>query len=264
MCWSGEASAVLASVGIGTTIWAAWKREPAPLWISLGYFSLMELLQAFTYVVIGQCENPSNQIATLLGYLHITFQPFFVNAVALYFLPYAARRRLAIPAYVACFAGALFTLIQLFPFDWAGTCDPARPLCAERLCSVRGEWHIAWEVPANGIGNGFVNSMFPPLRDGFPGYLFTAFFLPFLYGSWRVVVYHYFLGPWLALQLTSNLNEWPAIWCLLSIGILLLVVKTPLRKILHVKQWWLWPKSWRVPQAPSSPPSEHYADVTSP
>src|SRR4051812_37524971 len=111
MCWSGQASAVLASAGIATTIYAAWKKEPAPLWIALGYFSLMELLQAFTYSVIDDCINPTNQIATLLGYLHITFQPFFINAVALYFIPEAIRKRIAIPVYMLCFLGALITLI---------------------------------------------------------------------------------------------------------------------------------------------------------
>jgi hypothetical protein len=54
------------------------------------------------------------------------------------------------------------------------------------------------------------------------------------------------MGPSLAWMLTDNINEWPAIWCLLSIGLLLIVVKTPLRGYLHVKKWWLWPKSWRV------------------
>lgn len=50
MCWSGEASAVLAAVGLGSTLWASTKgKAPAALWMPLGYFSLMELLQAFTY-----------------------------------------------------------------------------------------------------------------------------------------------------------------------------------------------------------------------
>ena len=244
MCWSGEASAALATAGIATTLWAAYKKEPKALWIALGYFSLMEILQAFTYSVINQCGEPSNQIATLLGYLHITFQPFFINAVALYFVPAGVRKRLAIPVYTLCFIGALFTLIQLYPFEWAGQCNPLRPLCAERLCSVRGNWHIAWEVPTNGIGNYFVTAGFEPLSDGFPGYLLSAFALPLVYGSWRVVTYHYLLGPFLSQRLTNNHNEWPAIWCLLSIGILMMVVKTPLRKWLHVKHWLLWPKRW--------------------
>ncbi len=244
MCWSGEASAVLATMGFGTTIWAAYKKEPTALWVALGYFSLMELLQAFTYSVIDQCELPSNQIATLLGYLHIAFQPFFVNAVTLYFIPESIRKRIAVPVYALCFVGAIFTLIQLYPFSWAGHCDPARPMCAEKLCSVHGNWHIAWDVPVNGIGNDFARYAFF-INDGYPGYLFTAFFLPLLYGSWRGVAYHYLLGPFLASLLTSNNNEWPAVWCLLSIGILMIVVKTPVRRWLHVRHWWLWPKSWQ-------------------
>ena len=247
MCWSGEASAALATVGIATTVYAAWKKEPPALWIALGYFSLMELLQAFTYSVIDRCELPANQVATLLGYLHIAFQPMFINAVALYFVPAPVRTRIAIPVYAMCFAGSIFTLIQLYPFDWAGACDPARPLCADRLCSVRGNWHIAWDVPTNGIGNVFVHLGFGPMSDGYPGYLLTAFLLPLVYGSWRLVLYHYLLGPFLAQHLSHNHNEWPAIWCLLSIGILMLVVKTPLRRWLYVKQWLLWPKGWLYP-----------------
>ena len=45
MCWSGEASAVVAAVGFTSTGYAAWRREPAPLWAALGYFSLMEVLR---------------------------------------------------------------------------------------------------------------------------------------------------------------------------------------------------------------------------
>ena len=243
MCWSGEASTLLAASGIATTVYAAWKKEPAPLWLALGYFSLMEVLQAYTYSVIDQCGLPANQIATLLGYLHITFQPLLINAVALYFVPPEVRRRIAVPVYALCMLGVVITLLQLYPFDWAGHCHPSRPLCAERLCSVHGNWHIAWEVPTNGLGNVFVDLKIPPLVDGFPGYVLTAFALPLLYGSWRVVLFHYLLGPFLAARLTTNVNEWPAVWCLLSIGILLLVVKTPLREWLHVRRWPLWPRT---------------------
>lgn len=240
MCWSGEASAVLAAAGFAGTAYAAYKKEPAPLWLSLGYFSLMELLQAFTYSVIDACTLPSNQISTLLGYLHITFQPFFVTAVSLYFIPAYVRKQVAIPAYLCCFASAIFMLIQLYPFDWAGICTPGRPLCGTQLCSVSGEWHIAWEVPTNGIGNIFYGGPVSFFTDGFPSYVLCVFILPILYGSWRVTVYHFLLGPFLAQKLTSNPNEWPAIWCLLSIGLLLIVVKSPVRKLLHVKRWPLW------------------------
>ena len=235
MCWSGEASAVLAAIGLGTTAYAAYKKEPAALWVTLGYFSLMELIQAYTYSVIDQCALPSNQIATLFGYLHITFQPFFINALSLHFIPRDKAVKIAPYAYTLCFFSAIFMLIQLYPFEWAGQCDEMRPMCGDQLCSVSGEWHIAWEIPTNGIGNFWI-----PVTFGFPTYCLVAFIMPLLYGSWRMTIYHWLVGPTLSLALTSNPDEWVAIWCLLSIGILLLVVKTPLRKLLYVTDWPLW------------------------
>lgn len=128
MCWSGEASAALAVVGLGTTAYAAYKKEPAPLWIALGYFSSMEVLQAFTYSVIDRCALPSNQIATLLGYLHIVFQPFFINMLSMYFIPNSVREKIQWPVYAVCFVSAVIMLLQLYPFEWAGSCPLGRGL----------------------------------------------------------------------------------------------------------------------------------------
>ena len=230
MCWSGEASAILATIGIATTIHAAYKKEPIALWITLGYFSSMELLQAFTYLVIDQCTLPANQIATLLGYLHISFQPFFINAICMHFMPDATRIKIQPFVYTVCFFSTIVMIIQLYPFDWVEACGVAGPLCSEHLCSVSGNWHIAWDVPINGMGNEF---LWIPFVGGFPTYAMTAFILPLLYGAWRGTLYHIICGPFLAFLLTNNVNERPAVWCLLSIGILLLVVKTPIKKYMY-------------------------------
>ena len=64
--------------------------------------------------------------------------------------------------------------------------------------------------------------------------------LPFIYGSWRFTIYHFLVGPQLSMLLTSNPNEVAAIWCLLSIGILILVVKTPVREVMFIRRWFLW------------------------
>ncbi len=130
MCWSGEASTVLATIGLATTAYAAHKKEPAALWICLGYFSLMEALQAYTYMVIDSCGNPNNQLATLLGYLHIAFQPFFINAISMYFIPQNAARKIAPYAYAICFASTILMLIHLYPLPALGQCEIGRPLCA--------------------------------------------------------------------------------------------------------------------------------------
>jgi hypothetical protein len=60
------------------------------------------------------------------------------------------------------------------------------------------------------------------------------------------------LGPWLAALTTDNINESPAVWCLLSIGLLATAVKTPIRGLLHVRKWWPWPPSWRADTAVST------------
>jgi len=227
MCWSGEASGVLATIGVSTAVYSAIKKMPPALWLTLGYFSLMELLQAFTYTVIDSCELPSNQILTLFGYLHISFQPFFINAISIHFFSDKEwQRKLAIPVYSICFICTIVMLLQLYPFSWCGSCVPGEPLCAQNLCSVHGNWHIAWNVPLNGLGVDIKTSFISfHLGAYYTAYLIAGFIMPLIYGAWRGTVFHLLLGPGLARLLTNNMNEWPAVWCLLSIGIIMLVIK---------------------------------------
>jgi len=243
MCWSGEASAVLATIGLSSTAYFFYKKEPAALCYALGFFSLMELLQAYTYTVIDDCANPGNQIATLLGYIHIAFQPFFANAVSLYFIPEKVRNKIAAPVYFVCLVATVCLLLRLYPFEWAPFCYEVKtrlvlfshyaesftmPFCGRRICSLSGDWHIAWEIPAT--ANIVLFNM----------YVVATFLMPILYGSWRMTTYHILTGPLLAWLTTSNPNEWAAVWCLYSIGLLLILVKTPIRRYLHVQHWFWW------------------------
>lgn len=225
MCWSGEASAVLASIGLGTAAYSFMKKMAPPLWITLGYFSMMELLQAATYTVIDNCDSHLNQILTLFGYLHISFQPFFVNGISMHFLPEARRKKIMVPVYAVCFAAAIVMLMQLYPFSWAGTCLPREPLCGAHLCSVSGNWHIAWDLPLNGFGIDASFMSAGHLGSYLIAYTLAAFVMPFAYGIRRGTVFHLLVGPFMASLLTNNPNEWPAVWCLLSIGIVMLVIK---------------------------------------
>jgi hypothetical protein len=150
--------------------------------------------------------------------------------VAMHFIPEDDRSRIAAAVYSLCLTGSVVFLFLLYPFTWAGKCEiGCLPLCGDQICSVSGNWHIAWELPLNGL-------VWPAL-----GYFIPAFLLPLLYGSWRFTLYQTLAGPLLASLLTDNINEWPAVWCLLSIGLLLLVVKSPIRKLLYIKScpWWI-------------------------
>ena len=62
----------------------------------LGYVSVIEALQAYAYVVVNDCELPANQLVTYFSYLHIVFQPFFINALSLHFIPAPVARNCAL------------------------------------------------------------------------------------------------------------------------------------------------------------------------
>jgi hypothetical protein len=117
----------------------------------------------------------------------------------------------------------------VYPFAWAGHCLPGvRPMCGEIMCAFHGNWHIAWSVPVRDIS------------DRFSWYFIAAFIVPTLYGSWRWTFYHLMTGPVLARLTTGNLNEWPAVWCLFSIDLLIIIINTRVRNVMHVQQWFLW------------------------
>lgn len=248
MCWSGEASAVLATVGFGTAAYVAHKGESKELWIPLTYFACMELLQAATYVYIDLCDAPPNQILTLFGYLHIAFQPFFANMVAMYFIPEEVKKKISTVVYSLCAVAAVAMLVKMYPFAWAGKCIVGvEGFCGTQACSVSGSWHIAWQLPLNGLMSDYHDNPFA-FRWGLHAfaYILAAFWMPIIYGSWRFVGFHYVVGPLISDILTTDPNEYAAVWCLFSIALCVSVIKTPIRKYLHVENWPYYRKAYAV------------------
>ncbi len=229
MCWSFSASIVLTTIGLLASIYLIRKKEDKFLWIPLIYFSLMELLQVFTYLVLNQCDLPMNQLLTYIGYLHIAFQPFFANMIFMHFIPKHVKEKIEGYVYTLCFVSAILMLIRVYPFAWAEACQIGSTMCGPQLCSISGNWHLAWMIPQKDFGIMFASA-----------YMISVFIVPFLYGSWKINIYHILFGPILAQLTSSNPNEWPAIWCLFAIAVILAIFIPPLRKRLYVKKWYFW------------------------
>lgn len=121
---------------------------------------------------------------------------------------------------------------------------PGSALCAERLCTVAGNWHIAWDIPYNGLLVPF--ELATGTQIGFPAYMAAVFLLPLIYGAWRFVLVHLFAGPVLASVLTNNPNEMPAIWCLFSIAIIFVALSPAVRRTVETTSWW----GRKVPNGP--------------
>lgn len=236
MCWSAEAS--LAMVGVGAVVTAATYlcRDAPAIWLTLGFFTLMEALQVWGYGTLDQCGTSANRSVTMLSYLHIAIQPFFINAFAMELVPQLVKRRARVWVFSACGVSALIMLLQIVPWASLETCRPGSPLCADQWCTVSGEWHIAWDVPYNGLLLPIERSL--GIYGGFPTYMIAAFVLPLIYGAWRFVIVHAVAGPVLAMSLTTNPNEMPAIWCLFSIAILLVGLSPPIRNVVTATHWW--------------------------
>lgn len=227
MCWSGEASLAVASLGVSGALYARTKGTPTGRWATVLYFSGMELLQAATYTVIDRCGLPANVWLTRLSYAHIAFQPFFINRLAMSFVPDDKARQIRRWVWAICAVGTALMLSKLYVPSPAWSCDASVfPLCGTNTCSFHGDWHIAWRLYLSAVDASFLC------------YFIPAFVLPLFYGAWRWTLYHVLVGPLPAFFMTTNKDEMPAIWCLTSIGFLLALhikpvehwMETPRRK----------------------------------
>jgi hypothetical protein len=248
MCWSYPVSVAMVGIGSAATVHTFQRGLPRAIWLTIGYFTVMEALQASGYLVVDRCGTHANSLIAALSFLHIVFQPFFINAFSMELLPKQINRRIRVMVYGFCFASSAVTLLQLYPFNWVGACKIGEVLCGGELCLRSGGWHIAWDIPYNGLALRF-NALFGTVFD-FPlyaiAYASASFILPALYGAWRLTAFHLIVGPVLAVLLTNNANEWPAIWCLFSIGIILVALFPILMQQFRVERWFLWPQSWTV------------------
>lgn len=247
MCWSLPVSLGMTALGGGASILARRRGLPRAVWVALGYFALMETFQAAGYLVINACGTPANQAITLLSFLHIAFQPAFINAISLELIPAEVSRRLRFGVYVVCALCSAFMIAQLLPLEWAGECRIPETMCARTLCTRSGDWHIAWDIPYNGLGTWLEDLI--GSNWGMPSYMLSVFLMPFLYGSWRFTIFHLLLGPVFANALTTNNNDVPAIWCLFSVGIVSFAFFPPMVDWFRVTRWPLWPAEWTRPDA---------------
>lgn len=236
MCWSVEASVGMVAIGAIAATVTYRRGEPPAIWLTLGYFSIMEALQVAGYGVVDQCGTTANTSVTVLSYLHIALQPLFINAFAMELVPAGVKRRVQSWVFAACAVSSLVMLAQIIPAPQLGACHPGSALCADRWCTVSGDWHIAWDVPYNGLLVRVEQTF--GIYSGFPTYMASAFILPLFYGAWRFVIVHAIAGPILAASLTTNPNEMPAIWCLFSIAILLISLSPLVKRAMSTTRWW--------------------------
>jgi hypothetical protein len=218
-----EMSAAFAAIGLFSTWWIYTKTSNTALASGVFFFFTMELLQAIQYFFIAPaldspiCDTFINQFLTVLGYLHICLQPYFCHVInASLTKNEKYKDRYMIIKRLCLIGGGMLFARYLLSYTWDTTLGSQKStewLRGEKLCTYRGNYHLAWSVP-----------MADPTYV-IPGAAIHSFlmFAPFfaLYEKKGMVIQGIFLfafGPYLAGLITPNLMEQASIWCFFSIA----------------------------------------------
>jgi Family of unknown function (DUF5765) len=229
MCWSESASVAMVGIGaVATGI--TWTRgEPRAIPVTLAWFTLMEALQVAGYLVLDSCDSPANKAVTMASYAHIALQPLFINAFGMALAGPAVTVRMRRIVYGLSALAAVLLFARLIPLGWAAPCQSGQVLCGSAWCTVSGTWHLGWEVPYFDTWTPILGAWLAQLFQ-FPAYMLAVFVLPLTYGAWRFALFHATFGPFLASLLTDNPNEIAAVWCLFSIGLVLIGMSPLVRR----------------------------------
>ena len=206
MCFTEKMSLAVGITGILSSLYFYIFKKNIYAAVGIGYFSLMEVLQFFQYKVIDECDNQLNKFLTILGYLHICFQPLFAN---IWLFAFATNPNF-IFLYMAFFAGLLLSS-RLIVVSEDDLCDGRNePLCGKETCVYSGNRHLAWNVRLRAAGKYW----FTPSI----GLHFFMWVIPMLtLFQLKPILAMLLTGPYLGYFLTNNIHEQPAIWCFTAI-----------------------------------------------
>jgi len=237
MCFTKEKSFLYGSIGtiIALVVLILWRwldgktlvghrtQPTAYIALPIAYFAAMEFIQVAQHSIAApsldspECDTFLNQALTILGAMHIAFQP-----LALHFgfgghytrdLPSSYPMLVRIVA-LGCVIDAAMMLSSWSnggqgmrgDYDW-DTCGAYQWTVGNKLCTYRGEVHLAWSIP------------FPKPSYYYAGALHSfVFFGPFLVAGSAPHALRGFLlfmtGPVLAEYLTGwRRHESPSVWC---------------------------------------------------
>jgi len=220
MCFNQPMSGAFALIGFVVGLWCWQQTKNKSLVAGVWYFVAMETLQYFQFFWLEKgCNDPINKFLTVLGFLHICFQPYFTHVLSGAFIQapdkqaqYVIIRRLCLIMGVAMFSRYL-----LWTPDHTLTCKNTEWIRGNESCTRMGTYHLAWELPLTNP------TYFLPSNN----IHFFMMFAPYVATKqWIPGLILFLTGPFLSTFITDNLHEQAAIWCFFSICQVCLAVLT--------------------------------------
>ena len=182
------------------------------LYLPLIFLALKDLIQGLSYRNIR--KNKSTQFLTALSWIHICFQPLFVNVFASYFDKNFKYWNII---FLICLFYGLYNITKLKEFDIQN--DPNcvkinkfNDFCSKKTQSYIGKYHIGYKFKRDS------DKIFFPIT-----YYLILTFLPSLFTKARNFGITWILFVGLIYSIFNNVGhgEKAAIWCYSSIIIFL-------------------------------------------
>jgi hypothetical protein len=213
-------SAALALTGFAVGLWAYRETRNKAMLAGAWYFVLMEVLQFFQYFWVGQCDSRMNQVLTVLGFLHICFQPYFTHLFSGAFIKNEKKlAQMQLIRKMALFMGCMmFSRWVLFTDEHKLKSENTEWIRGDSACTFYGNYHIAWSVPLH------APTYFMPSNNIHFFMMFIPYFAMWTWDMWINGFILLTTGPLLSKLITNNLYEQASIWCFMSIGQVLLAI----------------------------------------
>lgn len=217
MCFNITSSLVMMVVGIVGTIYSYLKLNGLVAF-GIFYFTLMEIIHVFGYLVINKCDNKLNQLLAYLNYIHISFQPFIFTLFVYGLLRFYNLTKVNFDNFKIVLGLSLvasfFMLSRLFGKKTSYDCN----LCGKTACVSSGKHHLKIETPLRTTPEYFTPNIFIH---------FLFFFIPALFlGKYGIMmaifIFITFIGLILGLKIKAT--EGATVWCLASTGQLIFLI----------------------------------------
>merc|ERR1712137_116785 len=214
MCFNQPMSFAMAAFGLFTSYRMYRETRSFRLTAGMFFFFTMEFLQGVQYWWIDECDSVVNKVLTMLGLLHIVWQPFFSHFICSALAVTQVEKAKYKVILSLCAIGAIWFLMRAVMAPWAmyhpsEQCPSTEWLRGNEWCTFSGQYHLSWSVPM------YDQTYFSPGASVH----FFLMFAPFMVIDRKMFVLGGFLllsGPVLASYITPSLHEQASIWCFYS------------------------------------------------
>lgn len=207
MCFSEEMSyinfVILSLVAYGI-------RDKHRLAITLFFLGIKDLIQGMLYTNIR--NNKDTKVLTSLSWIHISFQPLFVN---LFFSYFDKNNELWKYIFIACIIFGTYNITKLNEFDIQNdkrchNYNKVTDYCSKNTGSYIGKYHLGYKFNLDLDSNNILLST---------AFYMIIMFLPALFTKSRPIAIAWILFAGLLRIIFRNTKrgELEAIWCFLSI-----------------------------------------------